>query len=243
MAASAARASRTARRARRAGAASDGKPWTELPGEKNIKWVDVQTVLRKLAVFEKPAYLIFCRTNELLVDHTFKKRKAVNPYEKMPPIPFVEGKQFFYLETHGKHTAIKFDALPEYYKRPDTFYYRAPPGRICSQYGLEYGYIPYDYTMSCFMSGVKSDTTHTNDLLHLDGMTIMLRDYSDEHCDISVLERSDTLKNTFTKEGNGSKGLASIKENPSPVDEEHSKNTKKGGSVKRKRRKRKTRKR
>ena len=144
---------------------SDGKPWTELPGEKNIKWVDVQTVLRKLAVFEKPAYLIFCRTNELLPDHTFKKRKAGNPYEIMPPIRVIDDKQYFYLETHGKHRAIDFDALPEYYRRPGTFYYRAPPGRICSQYGLEYGYIPYDYTMSCFMSGVKSDTNPTNDLL------------------------------------------------------------------------------
>ena len=173
---------------------SDGTPWTELPGEKN-KWVDVQTILSKLARFEKPTYLIFCRTNELLVDDNFKKRKAdEDPYETKPPIRVIDDKQYFYLETHGKHRAIDFDALPEYYRRPGTFYYRAPPGRICSQYGLEYGYIPYDYAMSCFMSGVESVTNPTNDLLQLNGMTIMLRDYSDERCDISVLERSDTSR-------------------------------------------------
>ena len=176
---------------------SDGTPWTELPDEKNNKWVDVQTILSKLARFEIPAYLIFCRTNELLTDDNFGKRKDVNPYDPMPPIPFVEGKQFFYLETHGILKGIDFDALPEYYRRPGTFYYRAPAGKICSQYGLEYGYIPYDYAMSCFMSGVESRIKRTNDLLQLNGMTIMLRDYSDKQSDFSALERSETSKNTL----------------------------------------------
>ena len=233
---------------------SDGTPWTEpLPGKKKNKWVDVQTVLSKLAEYEKPAYLIFCRTNESLRDDNYGKRKGDDPYETMPPISFVEGKQYFYLETHGKHRAIDFDALPEYYRRPDTFYYRAPLGTNCSQHGPEYGYIPYDYAMSCFMSGVKNVIKPTNDLLQLNGMNIMIRDYSDEHCDISFLERSDTSRKTFKIEGIGSKGrqyaipkmngLASIKKNTGPVDEGTPNNTKKGGTVKRKRRKRKTRKR
>jgi len=155
---------------------------------------------------------------------------------------------------HGRHRPIDFDALPEYYrprdKRPDTFYYRAPAGKNCTQYGPEYGYIPYDYTMSCFMSGVKSRIKRTNDLLQLNGMTIMLRDYSDEQYDISVLKRSATINGQFNNQQFSNEcrdtkrqavnGVASIKENASPVDEGHSK---KGGTVKRKRRKRKTRKR
>jgi hypothetical protein len=237
-----------------------GAQWTELPGEENNKWVDVQTLLSKLARFEIPAYLIFCRINELLTDPKFWQRKDGDPYEPKPPIPFVKGKQYFYLETHGRHRQIDFDALPEYYrlrdrlidKRPDTFYYRAPVGSICSQHGPEYGYIPYDYAMSCFMSGLDSRIKRTNDLLQLNGMTIMLRDYSDEQYDISVLKRSATIKgqfnNQFSNEGNGSKGKkanlgmkcpASIEENPTPVDQGHLI----GGTVKRKRRKRKTRKR
>lgn len=226
---------------------SKGRLWTEpSPGKKKKKWVDVQTILSKLAVFEKPAYLIFCRTNQVLVDATYKNRNVPNSHESMSPIPVIEGKEYFYLEMHGKYTGEVFDALPEYYTRPKTFYFRAPPGKNCSQYGPAYGYIPYDHAMSCFMSGVKSDTNPTNDLLQLDDMNIMLRDYSDskEVCDMNSLKKSHTLAGTFTNEGRYTKrqavnGLAS-KENASPVDEGHSK---KGGTVKRKRRKRKTRKR
>ena len=236
---------------------SNGTPWTEpLPGKKKNKWVDVQTILRKLAEFEKPAYLIFCRTNESFSDDNYGKRKSGDPYKIMTPIPFVDGKQYFYLETHGKHRAIDFDALPEYYRQPHTFYFRAPPGKKCSQYGPAYGYIPYDYAMSCFMSGVENDTTPTNDLLQLNDMNIMLRDYSDEHCDISFLERSNTSRKTFRIEGIGSKGrkyaipkmnglspIIEQKEHTSPDGEGPSKKIKVGGTVKRKRRKRKTRKR
>jgi len=238
-----------------------GAQWTEpLPGKKKNKWVDVQTILSKLARFEIPAYLTFCRTNELLTDPNYWKRKDGDPYKPKPPIRFVEGKQYFYLEMHGRHRAIDFDALPEYYrlrdrridKRPDTFYYRAPVGKNCTQHGPEYGYIPYDYAMSCFMSGVGSRIKRTNDLLQLNGMTIMLRDYSDQQCDISFLKRSATINGQFNNqqfsiEGNGPKfkkakpGMkspASIEETPTPVDQGHLI----GGTVKRKRRKRKTRK-
>ena len=214
-----------------------GMLWTEpLPGKKKNKWVDVQTILSKLARFEIPAYLTFCRTNELLPDPNYWQRKGGDPYEPKPPIPFVEGKQYFYLEMHGRHRPIDFDALPEYYrprdKRPDTFYYRAPAGKNCTQYGPEYGYIPYDYTMSCFMSGVKSRIKRTNDLLQLNGMTIMLRDYSDEQYDISVLKRSATINGQFkVKKAKPEMNCASIEGHLI------------GGTVKLKRRKRKTRKR
>lgn len=232
-----------------------GKLWTKpLPGKKRKKWVDVQTILSKLARFEIPAYLTFCRTNKLLTDPNYWQRKGGDPYEPKSPIPFVEGKQYFYLEMHGIHRQIDFDALPEYYrprdrridKRPDTFYYRAPVGKNCTQHGPEYGYIPYDYAMSCFMSGVESRIKRTNDLLQLNGMTIMLRDYSDEECDISFLKRSATINGQFNSNGPKVKKAkpemncpASIEENPTPVDQGHLI----GGTVKRKRRKRKTRKR
>jgi hypothetical protein len=232
-----------------------GMLWTKpLPGKKKKKWVDVQTILSKLARFEIPAYLTFCRTNKLLPDPNYWQRNVGDPYEPKPPIPFVEGKQYFYLEMHGIHRPIDFDALPEYYrprdrridKRPDTFYYRAPAGKNCTQYGPEYGYIPYDYAMSCFMSGVGSRIKRTNDLLQLNGMTIMLRDYSDQQCDISFLKRSATINGQFNsncpkvkKAKLGMKCPASIEETPTPVDQAHLI----GGTVKRKRRKRKTRKR
>ena len=116
------------------------------------------------------------------------------------------------------------------------------------------------------MSGVENDTTPTNALLQLDDINIMLRDYSDEYCDISFLERSDTSRESFSIEGIGSNGrqlaktgvkrqttkgrmngLTTIeqneKEHTSPVGEGDSKKINVGGTLKRKRRKRKTRRR
>ena len=165
-----------------------GNRWSE--GKK--KWVDVETILKKLAVFEKPTYFVFCRTNPSLPDLNYPSRKSGDPYSIKTPIPYVEGNQYIYLETHGKYREDKFKELPGFYTDKTNFYFRAPPGKYCTQHGPVYGYIPYDYAMSCLIGGMEVVTTPTNDLLQLDGMNIMLRNYSTEYCNATFLTRSQT---------------------------------------------------
>jgi len=175
----------------------DGKPW--IVGRK--KWVDVETILDKLAVFEKPTCLVFCRTNASLPDLNYPSRKSGDPYSIKTPIPYVEGNQYIYLETHGKYTGIPFHKLPEFYKNKTNFYFRAPPGKYCTQHGPVYGYIPYDYAMSCLIGGMEVDTKPTNDLLQLDGMNIMLRNYSNDYCNATFLTRSETQRKSIIPDG------------------------------------------
>jgi hypothetical protein len=180
----------------------DGSPWTK---GKN-KWVDVQTILHKFAPLEKPAYFIFCRTNSNEQNLNYNQRSKHDPYKIRTSIPFETGKQYLYLETHGIHRKVDFDHLPEFYKDQDNFIFRAPQGKKCSQHGPFYGYIPYDYAMSCYMSGVKSTTEPTNDLLQVKGMNIMLRNYSDEISDLSYLKRSQSINGHFHCPGIGNIG-------------------------------------
>jgi hypothetical protein len=109
-----------------------------------------------------------------------------------------------------------------------------------------------NYFMSCFMSGVPIVTKPTNDLLQLSSMNIMRRDYTDKHCDHRFLFGSATLNGTYPNPlltAGRQKATASGKRRK-PENETNRVVGKQtlsgrliGGTVKRKRRKRKTRKR
>ena len=186
---------------------NNGDPWTEGKGS---KWVDVQTLLHKIAHFRLPACFVFCRTNSKIRDEGYNRRKQAKQriqssagytYPLAVPIPNPTG-IYFYFETHGMLAGGVFDNIPAFFKntneeKPYNFVFRAPQGRKCSQLGPKHSYIPYDYFMSCFMSGVPIDTKPTNDLLQLSSMNIMRRDYTDKDCDHRFLFGSATLNGTY----------------------------------------------
>lgn len=183
---------------------NNGDPWTEGKGS---QWVDVQTLLHKVAHFELPACLVFCRTNQTVRDDNFGKRRqqkqgsAGYSYPLLGPIENPTG-IYLYFETHGMLTGRVFDDIPAFFKnenkeKPYNFVFRAPQGRKCGQLGPKHSYIPYDYFMSCFMSGVPIYTNPTNDLLQLSSMNIMRRDYTDKDCKHLFLFGSATLNGTY----------------------------------------------
>ena len=183
---------------------NNGDPWTEGKGS---QWVDVQTLLHKVAHFELPACLVFCRTNSETRDKNYNERRkqkqgsAGYSYPLVAPIQDPTG-IYLYFETHGMLAGRVFDDIPAFFKnknkeKPYNFVFRAPQGRKCSQLGPKHSYIPYDYFMSCFMSGVQIYTNPTNDLLQLSSMNIMRRDYTDKECDHRFLFGSATLNGTY----------------------------------------------
>lgn len=186
---------------------NNGDPWTEGRGS---QWVDVQTLLHKVAHFELPACLVFCRTNQTVRDDKFGNRRQAKQgkqgsagysYPLVEPIENPTG-IYLYFETHGMLAGRVFDDIPAFFKnknkeKPYNFVFRAPQGRKCSQLGPKHSYIPYDYFMSCFMSGVPIYTNPTNDLLQLSSMNIMRRDYTDKKCNYRFLFGSATLNGTY----------------------------------------------
>ena len=186
---------------------NNGDPWTE---EKGSKFIHVQTLLHKIAHFELPACFVFCRTNKTVRDKNYNERRKQKQgkqgslgynYPLVAPIPNPTG-IYLYFETHGMLAGGLFDDIPAFFKnenkeKPYNFVFRAPQGRKCSQLGPKHSYIPYDYFMSCFMTGVPIDTKPTNDLLQLSSMNIMRRDYTDKDCDPRFLFGSATLNGTY----------------------------------------------
>ena len=170
---------------------ADDNQWS-----KGTKWVNIETLLGKTEAFQLPACFVFCRTNEKIQNRAFDKREHGYPYPLMTPVEEV-GK-YLYFEGHGRYTGKQFENLPPFFDKKDegqytNFVFRAPPGRKCSTLGVAHSYLPYDYFMSCFMNGSEINTDPTNDLLKVESINIMCRDYGNV-CVPRFLERSATLR-------------------------------------------------